>query len=282
MNIGLIGLQNSGKTTIFNALAKSQAQVSSYANTKSEPNRAMLEVADRRVVTLSEMYHPQKTTFAAIELIDFAGGIGVNNVGHCHPKVVAAIQDQAGKCIHSCFHVAMYAAYVDLAARLNDLAPGDWDKMTLFANSGAEAVENAVKIARAATGRPGVIAFTGGYHGRTLLTLGMTGKISPYKKDVGPFPADIFRAPFPSVRDGISIEDAITGLKNLFLTDAQPDRVAAIAEKLAGQPTSSVPRPKGTPFSMATHLPTLRCPATAPATTFRFCLETTMAPLPRA
>jgi len=94
--------------------------------------------------------------------------------------------------------------------------------------TGAEAVENAVKIARAATGRPGVIAFTGGYHGRTLLTLGMTGKISPYKKDVGPFPSDIFRAPFPSPRDGITVEDAITGLKNLFLTDAQPERVAAI------------------------------------------------------
>jgi 4-aminobutyrate aminotransferase/(S)-3-amino-2-methylpropionate transaminase len=91
------------------------------------------------------------------ELIDFAGGIGVNNVGHCHPKVVAAIQDQAGKCIHTCFHVAMYEAYVDLAEQLNGLAPGDFAKMTMFANSGAEAVENAVKVARYATKRPAII-----------------------------------------------------------------------------------------------------------------------------
>ncbi|MGJ8557365.1 MAG: aspartate aminotransferase family protein, partial [Sulfitobacter geojensis] len=107
-------------------------------------------------------------------------------------------------------------------------APGDHPKKSLLVPTGAEAVENAVKIARAATGRPGVIAFTGGYHGRTLLTLGMTGKVSPYKKDVGPFPSDIFRAPFPSQRDGITVQDALTGLQNLSLTDAQPERIACI------------------------------------------------------
>ena len=160
--------------------------------------------------------------------IDFCGGIGVLNTGHRHPKVVAAAKAQEDHYTHTSFQVVPYAPYIELAERLNALAPGDAPKKTLLVTTGAEAVENAVKIARAATGRPGVIAFTGGYHGRTLLTLGMTGKVSPYKKDVGPFPADVFRAPFPSVRDGITVEDALTGLKNLFLTDAQPSRVAAI------------------------------------------------------
>ncbi|UWR22703.1 4-aminobutyrate--2-oxoglutarate transaminase [Sulfitobacter sp. S190] len=160
--------------------------------------------------------------------IDFVGGIGVLNTGHRHPSVVAAAKAQEDLYTHTSFQVVPYAPYIELAERLNALAPGHAPKKTLLVTTGAEAVENAVKIARAATGRPGVIAFTGGYHGRTLLTLGMTGKISPYKKDVGPFPSDIFRAPFPSVRDGITVDDALTGLKNLFLTDAQPERVAAI------------------------------------------------------
>lgn len=160
--------------------------------------------------------------------IDFAGGIAVLNTGHRHPEVIAAAKAQEDRFTHTSFQVVPYEPYVALAEKLNALAPGDFAKKSLLVTTGAEAVENAIKIARAATGRPGVIAFTGGYHGRTLLTLGMTGKISPYKKDVGPFPADIFRAPFPSVRDGITVEDALTGLQNLFLTDAQPDRVAAI------------------------------------------------------
>ena len=160
--------------------------------------------------------------------IDFVGGIGVLNTGHRHPKVVEAAKAQEDHYTHTSFQVVPYGPYIELAEKLNALAPGDAPKKTLLVTTGAEAVENAVKIARAATGRPGIIAFTGGYHGRTLLTLGMTGKISPYKKDVGPFPADVFRAPFPSVRDGITVQDALTGLKNLFLTDAQPERVAAI------------------------------------------------------
>lgn len=160
--------------------------------------------------------------------IDFAGGIAVLNTGHRHPAVIAAAKAQEDLYTHTSFQVVPYEPYIALAEKLNALAPGDHAKKTLLVTTGAEAVENAVKIARAATGRPGVIAFTGGYHGRTLLTLGMTGKISPYKKDVGPFPSDIFRAPFPSVRDGITVQDALTGLQNLFLTDAQPERIAAI------------------------------------------------------
>jgi len=160
--------------------------------------------------------------------IDFAGGIAVLNTGHRHPKVVEAAKTQEDHYTHTSFQVVPYEPYVALAEKLNALAPGEFAKKTLLVTTGAEAVENAVKIARAATGRTGVIAFTGAYHGRTLLTLGMTGKISPYKKDVGPFPADVFRAPFPSKRDDITVADALTALENLFLTDAQPERIAAI------------------------------------------------------
>jgi 4-aminobutyrate aminotransferase/(S)-3-amino-2-methylpropionate transaminase len=168
--------------------------------------------------------------------IDFVGGIGVLNTGHRHPKVVEAAKAQEDHYTHTSFQVVPYEPYIELAEKLNAIAPGDAPKKTLLVTTGAEAVENAVKIARAATGRPGVIAFTGGYHGRTLLTLGMTGKVSPYKKDVGPFPADVFRAPFPSARDGITVDDAIIGLKNLFLTDAQPSRVACmIIEPVLGE-----------------------------------------------
>ncbi len=160
--------------------------------------------------------------------IDFAGGIAVLNTGHRHPAVVAAAKAQEDLYTHTSFQVVPYEPYVALAEKLNELAPGDHAKKSLLVTTGAEAVENAVKIARAATGRPGIIAFTGGYHGRTLLTLGLTGKISPYKKDVGPFPSDIYRAPFPNLRDGITVRDALVGLNNLFLTDAQPERIAAI------------------------------------------------------
>jgi 4-aminobutyrate aminotransferase/(S)-3-amino-2-methylpropionate transaminase len=160
--------------------------------------------------------------------IDFAGGIAVLNTGHRHPKVIEAAKAQEDKFTHTSFQVVPYEPYVALAERINALAPGDFPKKTLLVTTGAEAVENAVKIARAATGRPGVIAFTAGYHGRTALTLGLTGKMSPYKKDFGPFPGDIFRVPFPSARDEITVADSLRALEMLFLTDAQPDRVAAI------------------------------------------------------
>ncbi|AUC55785.1 4-aminobutyrate--2-oxoglutarate transaminase [Sagittula sp. P11] len=160
--------------------------------------------------------------------IDFAGGIAVLNTGHRHPDVIAAAKAQEDRFTHTSFQVVPYEPYVALAEKLNALAPGDFPKKSLLVTTGAEAVENAVKIARAATGRPGVIAFTAGYHGRTLLTLGLTGKVSPYKRDVGPFPTDLYRVPFPSQRDNITVADSIRALETLFLTDAQPDRVAAI------------------------------------------------------
>ncbi|MCB1333020.1 MAG: 4-aminobutyrate--2-oxoglutarate transaminase [Roseivivax sp.] len=160
--------------------------------------------------------------------IDFAGGIAVLNTGHRHPKIVAAAKAQEDLYTHTSFQVVPYEPYVAVAERLNALAPGDFAKKTLLVTTGAEAVENAVKIARAYTKRPGVIAFSGGYHGRTLMTLGLTGKVSPYKKDVGPFPTDIFRAPFPDARNGVTVESALKALETLMLTDADPARIAAI------------------------------------------------------
>ena len=129
------------------------------------------------------------------ELIDFAGGIGVNNVGHSHPKVVAAIKAQADKFIHTCFHVAPYESYIELASRLNELAPGKFEKKTMFANSGAEAVENAVKIARYATKRPAIVSMENGFHGRTLMTMALTSKVKPYKLGFGPFAPETYRIP---------------------------------------------------------------------------------------
>jgi 4-aminobutyrate aminotransferase/(S)-3-amino-2-methylpropionate transaminase len=130
------------------------------------------------------------------EYIDFAGGIGVINIGHCDEKVLEAVQDQIQKYIHTCFHVVMYEPYVELAKRLNEMVPGHFPKKTMFANSGAEAVENAIKIARHATGRPATIAFGDAFHGRTLLALSLTSKMKPYKFGFAPYAPEIYRMPY--------------------------------------------------------------------------------------
>jgi 4-aminobutyrate aminotransferase/(S)-3-amino-2-methylpropionate transaminase len=160
--------------------------------------------------------------------IDFAGGIGVLNTGHRHPKVMAAVQEQMERFTHTCFQVMPYEPYIELAERLNALAPGDGAKKSLFLTTGSEAVENAVKIARAHTGRSALIAFNGGYHGRTMMTLGLTGKVLPYKAGFGPFPAEIFHAPFPVDLHGITAEQSLAALQNIFKCDVEPSRVAAI------------------------------------------------------
>lgn len=160
--------------------------------------------------------------------IDFAGGIAVLNTGHRNAAVIAAVREQLDRYTHTCFQVLAYEPYVELAERINAKAPGDFAKKTLFLTTGAEAVENAVKIARAHTGRSGVIAFTGGYHGRTLLTLGMTGKVAPYKLGFGPFPAEVFHARFPSELHGVSVDDAIASVEQIFKNDIESSRVAAI------------------------------------------------------
>jgi 4-aminobutyrate aminotransferase len=160
--------------------------------------------------------------------IDFAAGIAVLNTGHRHPKVMAAVAAQAEAFAHTCFHVVPYESYVRLAERLNALAPGDFAKKTLFLNSGAEAVENAVKIARYYTKRSAVIAFSGGFHGRTHMTMALTGKVMPYKRGFGPFPAEIYHAEFPQPFRGITTEDALADLDRLFHGDVDPKAVAAI------------------------------------------------------
>lgn len=160
--------------------------------------------------------------------LDFIGGISVLNTGHSHPKVVEAVTEQVQKFSHTAANIAMYPSYIELAEKLNAAVPGDTPKKTAFFTTGAEALENAVKIARAKTGRDAVITFVGGFHGRTLFTLGMTGKVDPYKKLFGPFPSSIFHAPFPAPGLGVSEADAIKALEKLFKADVDPSSVAAI------------------------------------------------------
>lgn len=160
--------------------------------------------------------------------IDFATGIAVCNTGHSHPKIVAAVKEQVERFSHTCVMVTPYDSAVRLAEKLNALAPGKSPKKTIFVTTGAEAVENSIKIARAHTGRRGVIAFNGGFHGRTLLAMGLTGKITPYKNLFGPFPGEVYHVPFPIEYHGISVSDSIKMLHNLFKADIAPTDVAAI------------------------------------------------------
>ena len=160
--------------------------------------------------------------------IDFAGGIAVVNTGHRHPKVMEAVQAQLRRFTHTAFQVVPYDTYILLAERLNKLAPIPGQVKTILFSTGAEAIENAVKIARAYTGRPGVIAFSGAFHGRTIFTTGMTGKTVPYKVGFGPFGAEVYHAPFPMAGHGVSVDDAMAGIDKLFKADIEPARVAAI------------------------------------------------------
>lgn len=162
------------------------------------------------------------------EYIDFAGGIGVLNIGHSHPRVVQAVRAQLERFTHTCFQVAMYEPYVRLAERLCELAPGTFPKKAIFLTTGAEATENAVKIARAATGRPAIVTFAHSFHGRTLLGMTMTGKARPYRQTFGPFAPEVYHAPFPYEYRGWSAARALEGLQELFETQVSPDRVAAV------------------------------------------------------
>lgn len=161
-------------------------------------------------------------------LIDFAGGIAVLNTGHCHPKVVAAVKDQLEKFTHTCFQVTPYEQYIRLAERLNAIVPGNYPKKTIFLTTGAEAVENAVKIARAYTKRSAVIAFSGAFHGRTLMGMALTGKYRPYKVGFGPFPSDVYHVPFPEPNEKDGWRKSMNALETLFKADVGPDNVAAI------------------------------------------------------
>jgi 4-aminobutyrate aminotransferase len=168
--------------------------------------------------------------------IDFAAGIAVVNTGHRHPKVIAAVKDQLDHFTHTCHQVVPYENYVRLAERLNDLVPGQFKKKTVFVTTGAEAVENAVKIARAATNRSAVIAFTGAFHGRTFMGMTLTGKVVPYKTGFGAMMPDVFHVPFPVALHGTTPEDSLAVLDKLFKADVDPNRVAAfIVEPVQGE-----------------------------------------------
>jgi 4-aminobutyrate aminotransferase / (S)-3-amino-2-methylpropionate transaminase / 5-aminovalerate transaminase len=168
------------------------------------------------------------------EWIDFSGGIGVLNAGHCPEKVVEAIKAQADRFLHTCFHVSMFDGYINLAAKMNEITPGDFEKKTFFANSGAEAVENGIKIARQFTGRPGILCFRDAFHGRTLMGMSLTSKVAPYKQGYGPFAPEIYRVPFPyayRMADGdqkkanqMVLDDIKTAFKNMV----DPNSIAAV------------------------------------------------------
>ncbi|CAM4208912.1 4-aminobutyrate--2-oxoglutarate transaminase [Vibrio agarivorans] len=160
--------------------------------------------------------------------IDFATGIAVCNTGHSHPKIVEAVKQQVEKFSHTCVMVNPYENAVELAEQLTHIAPGSSDKKAIFVTTGAEAVENSVKIARAYTKRRGVVAFNGGFHGRTNMAMALTGKVAPYKQLFGPFPSDIYHVPYPISAHGISVEYSVTALKNLFKVDIAASDVAAI------------------------------------------------------
>ncbi|MCH1625770.1 4-aminobutyrate--2-oxoglutarate transaminase [Fredinandcohnia quinoae] len=167
--------------------------------------------------------------------IDFVGAIGTINVGHCHPKVKKALHEQVDQFIHTGFNIMMYESYIELAEKLAELAPGDHSKKVLLQNSGAEAVENAVKIARKYTKRQGVISFSKGFHGRTLLTMTMTSKVKPYKYEFGPFAPEIYKAPYPyNYRRpvGLSVEQyeeyVLEEFRNFLITEVAPETIAAV------------------------------------------------------
>ena len=182
--------------------------------------------------------------------LDFAGGIGVQNVGHRHPDVLAALRAQLERYLHTCFHVAMYEPYVELAERLNALVPGAFPKKTMLTNSGAEAVENAVKIARAATGRRAVLAFEHGFHGRTLLGLTLTSRVDPYKVGFGPFVPEIYRVPYPYPyrcpipHTGSCTPHILASIEDAFRVRVDPaDLAAVIVEPVTGEGGFIVPPP---------------------------------------
>ena len=160
--------------------------------------------------------------------IDFASGIAVVNTGHQHPKVIAAVEEQLKAFSHVCFQVTPYESYVRLAERLNAIAPISGPAKTMLVSTGAEAVENAVKVARAYTGRSGIISFSGGFHGRTHMGMALTGKVVPYKKGFGPFPADVYNVAFPNIYHGVSSEQSVDSIKALFKYTADPSSIAAI------------------------------------------------------
>lgn len=206
-----------------------------------ELNQRRLQATPRGVGVMCD-YFVEKAENATIwdkegnEVIDFAAGIAVLNTGHCHPKVIAAVEQQLHAFTHTAYQVVPYESYVSLAERINACAPIDGPAKTAFFTTGAEAVENAVKIARAYTHRPGLITFGGGFHGRTFMTMALTGKVDPYKIGFGPFPGSVYHGVYPNAAQGISTQEALRSIERIFKADIAPDQVAAIVlEPIQGE-----------------------------------------------
>ncbi len=209
-------------------------------NSKNEQLQARKAAATPRGVGVMAPFFAEKALNAELwdvegrRFIDFAGGIAVLNTGHRHPKVVRAMQAQLDRFTHTCYQVVPYESYIALAEKLNELTPGAHAKKTALFSTGAEAVENAIKIARSATKRSGVIAFSGGFHGRSLFASALTGKVVPYKVDFGPFPPEIYHAPFPC--HCASLAEVKKAVQHIFKADIEPSRVAAfIFEPVQGE-----------------------------------------------
>jgi len=210
----------------MNAMTKNEAQASN-----AQWHSRRLAATPRGVAVMGDFFihHAKNAEFWDIEgrrFIDFAGGIAVLNTGHCHPKIQAAIAAQLLRFTHSCYQVVPYTEYVSLAERIIAITPIAGPKKAAFFSTGAEAIENAIKIARASTGRGGVIAFGGAFHGRSLFAVALTGKVQPYKAGFGPFPPEIYHLPFPC--QGTSLDDTKNAMEQLFKCDIEPSRVAAI------------------------------------------------------
>ena len=210
----------------MNAILKNNATPSN-----AEWHKRRVAATPRGVAVMGDFFidHAKNAEFWDIEgrrFIDFAGGIAVLNTGHCHPKIQAAISAQLQRFTHSCYQVVPYTEYVSLAERIIEIAPIAGPKKLAFFSTGAEAIENAIKIARSSTGRGGVIAFGGAFHGRSLFAVSLTGKVQPYKAGFGPFPPEIYHLPFPGV--GASLDDSKHAMEQLFKCDIEPSRVAAI------------------------------------------------------
>jgi 4-aminobutyrate aminotransferase len=208
-----------------------------YTISNASLHQRRLAATPRGIGVMADFFidHAQNAEVWDVEgkrYIDFAGGIAVLNTGHRHPDMIAAIEEQLKRFTHTCYQVLPYENYVTLAERINALTPGSYPKKTAFFSSGAEAVENAVKIARASTGRAGIIAFSGGFHGRTMMGCALTGKVVPYKVGFGPFPSEIYHLPFPIEIHGVSVDDSLHALQSLFKSDVDPKRVAAIILEL--------------------------------------------------
>jgi 4-aminobutyrate aminotransferase len=216
----------------MNAALKSSALTSTTsAGTNAEWHARRLAATPRGVAVMGDFFidHAKNAEFWDIEgrrFIDFAGGIAVLNTGHVHPKVQAAIAAQLQRFTHSCYQVVPYAEYVSLAERINGIVPIQGPAKTAFFSTGAEAVENAIKIARSHTKRSGVIAFSAAFHGRSMFAVALTGKVQPYKAGFGPFPPEIYHAPFPC--HCASLDDTKQAIEQIFKCDIEPSRVAAI------------------------------------------------------